>query len=59
LRPWRFRKSWRHCTIGRRHHRQRQNAFLSDWYSAKEAVRFEYATIKGDLHGMLISKACL
>jgi hypothetical protein len=35
------------------------NAFLSDWYSAKGAVRFEYATIKGDLHGMLISKACL
>ncbi len=25
------------------------NAFLSDWYSAKGAVRFEYATIKGDL----------
>jgi hypothetical protein len=25
------------------------NAFLSDWYSAKRAVRFEYATIKGDL----------
>jgi len=35
------------------------NAFLSDWYDAKGAVRFEYPTIKGDLHGMLISKACL
>jgi hypothetical protein len=46
LRPWRFRKSWRHCTIGRR---ITVNAFLSDWYSAKGAVRFEYATIKGDL----------
>jgi hypothetical protein len=26
------------------------NAFLSDWFSAKGAVRFDNATIKGDLH---------